>query len=381
MLIDRRTIAHFDWGLLGIALLIPCFGLIVLYSAGYDPDSGGVSVSWLSITVHSVAFMRQLTFLGVGFIALLVALSIPSSFFHRIAYPVYGLFVALLVGVLVFGTVSNGARRWLDLGPINLQPAEPMKLGLILALSRFLSKYPAPPGGYKFKQLMLPLMFVLVPMGLIMKQPDLGTALSVGAIGTAMILFMGVNIRTIGKICAGMAVFIPIAWHFLHDYQRRRVRVLFDPDADPLGSGYHIIQSKIAVGSGGFFGRGYLQGTQSQLEFLPEHTTDFVFSVLSEEWGFVGSVFILGLYCFFIYRMLRVVARSRDLHSSLMVFGIVSMIFFHAAINVGMVVGLFPVVGIPLPLFSYGGSSVLSTMGSIGIILGVSMRRFLLVSK
>ena len=177
------------------------------------------------------------------------------------------------------------------------------------------------------------------------------------------------------------AIAIPSGWHFLHDYQKRRVLVLLDPDSDPLGSGYHIIQSKIAVGSGGITGKGYLEGTQSQLEFLPEHTTDFVFSVLAEEFGFLGGVVVLMLYAHLVYRILRVASRTREISESLVVFGVVSVIFFHAAINVGMVVGIFPVVGIPLPLFSYGGSSVLSTLFEMGLVVGIGMRRFTYTGK
>ncbi len=381
LLIDRRAIAHFDWGLLVAIVLIPCVGLVVLYSAGFDPDSSGVRISWLSVTIHSVAFVRQAVFLSIGLGVMLMALLLPPVFFQRIAYPLYALCVVLLVAVLLFGNVSNGARRWIALGFFNLQPAEPMKLGLILALSHFLSRFPAPPGGYRLRQLIFPLLFVLVPMALIAKQPDLGSALALGAIGVAMILFVGVNVRTLLVLVAAAALALPSGWHFLHDYQKRRVLVLLDPESDPLGSGYHIIQSKIAVGSGEMFGKGFLHGTQSQLEFLPEHTTDFVFSVLSEEWGFLGSISVLTLYAFLLYRLLRVVARSREISHTIMVFGIVAMLFFHTLINVGMVVGVFPVVGIPLPLFSYGGSSVLSTLGALGLVLGVSMRRFMFMGR
>jgi rod shape determining protein RodA len=380
-LIDRRNIAHFDWGLLVSIILIPCVGLTVLYSAGFDPDSAGVYLSWLGITIHSAAFVRQLAYIGVGLLVMCAALSFPSSIFNRFAYPIYAVCIGLLVLVLLHGSVSNGARRWIDLGFINLQPAEPMKLGLILALSRFLARFPAPSGGYRLKHLFFPFMFIALPMALIAKQPDLGSALALAAIGGAMIVFVGVNWRTLLILVLTAALIIPSGWHFLHDYQKRRLLVLLDPESDPLGSGYHIIQSKIAVGSGGFGGRGFLEGTQSQLEFLPEHTTDFVFSVLSEEWGFVGGAIVLLLYCLLIYRMLRVVARTRDAGDTLLVFGVVSMLFFHTVINIGMVVGVFPVVGIPLPLFSYGGSSVLSTMCALGLVLGVSMRRFMFVAK
>ena len=312
---------------------------------------------------------------------LLAALMVPAGFLQRLAYPLYGVCLLLLVGVLFFGIVSNGARRWIDLGFVNLQPAEPMKLGLILALARLLPRFMPPPGGYRLWQLSLPLALVLAPMALIAKQPDLGSALVLGAIGVSMVLFVGINWRALLVLGLAAALVIPSAWHFLHDYQKRRVLVLLNPEADPLGSGYHIIQSKIAVGSGGFLGKGFLKGTQSQLEFLPEHTTDFVFSVLAEEWGFSGAVIVLALYALLLYRLVRVVTRSRELGDTLLVFGIAAMLFFHTVINVGMVVGVFPVVGIPLPLFSYGGSSVLSMMCALGLVLGVSMRRFMFVGR
>ena len=381
MLIDRRSIVHFDWVLLGAALLIPCFGLVVLYSAGYDPDSAGVSVGFLPWTIQSTAFVRQMLFLGVGTVVMVVALLVPHSFVFRISYLFYGICILLLLAVMVSGTVVNGSRRWLSFGSFNLQPAELMKLGLILTLARYLSRNPPARGGYRLKQCLIPAGLIALPMAIIIQQPDLGTALSVGAVGAAMLLFSGVNLKTIMWVVISVVIAVIPGWHLLHDYQKRRVLVLLDPEADPLGSGYHILQSKIAVGSGGFGGKGFLKGTQSQLEFLPEHTTDFIFSVLAEEWGFIGCVVVLALYAFLVYRMLRVVGRSRDMFAALLVFGIISVLFFHSIINIGMVVGIFPVVGIPLPLFSYGGSSVLSTMFGLGIVLGVSMRRFLFISK
>lgn len=381
MLIDRRLLSQFDWPLLALGLLIPCFGLVVLYSAGYDPDSAAGAISWLPAAIRSVAFEKQALFLLIGLLSLLVGLSCSPQFLARYAYVIYTLCVLALIAVLLVGTVSNGSRRWINLGFVNLQPAETMKLGLILALARFLSKSPPRAGGYRVLQLIGPFSFFVVPMALIMSQPDLGSALSLGAIGFAMILFMGIHTRSLVIMVVVVAAAIYPAWHALHPYQQRRVEVLFNPNIDPRGSGYHIIQSKIAVGSGQAFGKGYLKGTQTQLEFLPEHTTDFVFSVLAEEWGFLGCVTVLSLYFLFLFRMLRVVARSKDLFSALVVFGIGSWFFFHVSINIGMVVGILPVVGIPLPLFSYGGSAVLSSMFAIGLALGFGMRRLYYVGR
>jgi rod shape determining protein RodA len=377
MLIDRRTIAQFDWGLFLSVVAICGFGLINLFSASYDPNALYRLFSWLPFELHSQAFGRQLVFLGIGFMALLVVLCVPAQVFHRYAYVFYGVCVLLLIAVLGIGVVVNGSRRWLSFGGFNLQPAEPMKLGLILALGRYLAAHPPKPGGYTWRQLVIPAGMVALPMGLIIDQPDLGSALSVGIVGAAMILVMGVRLRLlVVGVLIGLAAAYP-AWHALHPYQQSRIVTLFNPDADPRGKGYHIIQSKIAVGSGELLGKGYVQGTQTQLEFLPEHTTDFVFSVVAEEWGFVGCLFVIALYGFLVFRLLRVVARSRDLYGGIITLGVTAVLFFHTVINIGMVIGLLPVVGIPLPLFSHGGSSVLSAMIGIGIALGVSMRRYI----
>ena len=376
MLIDRRFFANFDWALFALIFLIPCFGLVVLYSAGYDPDRTYFKISWLGDGIHSLAFLKQSVFLGAGLIVILIGMSIPTTFFYRYAYLFYSLCIVLLCAVLLVGTVSNGSRRWLNMGAFNLQPSEFVKLAVILASARYLSKNPPASDGYTLYELFPLLLLIGFPMLLIIRQPDLGTALSVGAVGAFLIFFIGVRIRAIATLVGVLAAGAIPAWSVLHDYQKRRILTLFDPEADPLGSGYHVIQSKIAVGSGNILGKGFLNGTQSQLEFLPEHTTDFVFSVLAEEWGFVGCVFVLGLYCLLFMKILSVVSKSKDIFSALVAFGIGSQIFFHTIVNVGMVVGILPVVGIPLPLFSYGGSSVLSVLFSLGIVIGISIRRW-----
>jgi rod shape determining protein RodA len=375
MLIDRRLLSQFDWALLALSVLIPCLGLVVLYSAGYDPDSGHYFLGWLPAEVKSMAFEKQSVFLGFGMLVLLFGMSLSPQLLSRYAYIFYTLCFLALCAVLVIGVVVNGSRRWINLGVLNWQPSETIKLGLILALGRYISRNPPGPGGYRLLQLFIPGAMVLVPMGLIIEQPDLGSALSLGGIGAAMILFAGVRLKTLALTVAVVLALLYPAWHSLHPYQQRRVEVLFNPNIDPRGSGYHIIQSKIAVGSGAAFGKGYMKGTQTQLEFLPEHTTDFVFSVLAEEWGFFGCSIVLLLYFTFLYRILRAVARSRDLFSALVIFGIGAWFFIHIIVNIGMVVGLLPVVGIPLPLFSYGGSAMLSAMLGIGLMLGFGMRR------
>ncbi|MGI6525471.1 MAG: rod shape-determining protein RodA [Bdellovibrionota bacterium] len=375
MVIDRRFFYHFDWALFICIMLICVCGLTVLYSAGFNEDVSE-TLGWLPIETYSKPFLKQIFFWLIGLLIMLAAVSIPPKFLYKIAYPSYIVVLLLLVAVLLVGTWSHGARRWFDLEFAHFQPSELMKLSLILTMSRYLSKNLPEEGGYGLKQLFLPTLFTLIPMALIMAQPDLGTALVIAAIGFGMLLFVGIKLRTLILVGGvGIISVFPI-WNFLlKEYQKRRVMTLIDPDADPLGSGYHIIQSKIAVGSGGLFGKGMLQGTQSQLEFLPEHTTDFIFSVLAEEWGFVGCLVVLTLFFFMLYRMLRIARHSKDLFSGLLVVGITILIAFHLFVNVGMVVGILPVVGIPLPLFSYGGSALLTNLFLLGLVFGVNIRK------
>lgn len=372
----RRLGGAFDWQLLMTSLLIPFFGLIILYSAGYDPDLKIDLLGTESFIIRSHVFVKQLFFFGVGIVAMLVAMFIPTRFWHRYSYLLYVAALVLLMSVLLYGTISNGSRRWLALGAFNLQPSELIKVCVILVLARYLSKAPPKKKFYGFVELILPGILFALPMALIIVQPDLGTALSVGAIGGAMLLFVGIRPKLLLIFAVLGIVGAVIAWNsFLLPYQKDRVKVLFDPESDPQGKGWQITQSKIAVGSGELFGKGYLQGSQAQLEFLPERTTDFIFCVLAEEWGFTGSIFILSLYAFLLYRMLIVTYRSKDLFSSLVVVGVGSLIFFHIVINVGMVVGYLPIVGLPLPLLSYGGSSLLTILFAIGIALGTTIRR------
>jgi len=374
--IDRRLLSNFDWGLVCFAIGIPLCGLVVLFSAGYDVDGVVDLFGLFHVDFPSAACLKQAVYLVVGLALLLVGMGIPTQTLYRYSFALYVVALALLIAVAGFGVVVNGSRRWLSVGGLNIQPAEFMKLGLIVTMARVLSKrLPRDGEGYRLGELVLPAIIVGLPMALIAKQPDLGTALSLGIVGVAQILFVGVRGRTLLTIVAAMLIFAYPAWEMLHDYQQRRILVLLDPESDPKGSGYHITQSKIAVGSGELFGKGYRQGTQTQLEFLPEHTTDFVFSVLAEEWGFAGSCILLGLFFGLFVSMLRIASRTRDLFACLVAFGITAQIFAQVVINIGMVIGLMPVVGIPLPLVSYGGSSMISILFSLGIVQGVSIRR------
>lgn len=374
MINTTSSLRHADWLFILLLAIIPVCGLIVLYSAGFDPDGGTLNMRMFQLSVSSVAFARQLLFLTVGVVVMVGAALIPTEVLRRFAFVVYGVGVILLIGVALFGVVSNGSRRWLPLGVVTIQPAEFVKLGVILAMARVLSLYPPAAGGYSLRQLIRPLLIFLPPMALVARQPDLGTALVIGWAGASLVLFVGVRRRVLlGGLLVGALLVVP-AWRGLHDYQRQRIVSLVNPDLDPRGVGYHINQSKIAVGSGELFGKGFMKGTQSHLQFLPEHTTDFIFSVLAEEWGFVGASLVLFLYFIVFQRMMVLASRCRDLFSSLVVVGVTSVLFFHTVVNTGMVMGVLPVVGIPLPLFSYGGSSVIATMFSLGLVVGLSAR-------
>lgn len=376
MLIDRRFFTNFDWKLVLCVLAIPIFGLVVLYSAGYDPVDTVklIEGKLFNLEIKSIPAMKQFLYLIAGlFIMILVSL-IPTDFLKKYAYLIYFLTILLLIVVMVYGSISKGSRRWIDFGILKLQPSEIAKISTMLAVAKYLSQV-ATRELLSLKHLFVLSLLVLCPFLLIVAQPDLGTSLAVVFPAVAMILFIGVKFKIlITTFLLGIASIFPL-WSFLAPYQKRRVMALLNPDFDPLGAGYHIIQSKIAVGSGGLWGKGFLKGTQTQLSFLPEHTTDFIFSVLAEEWGFVGCLVLLFLYFILLYKLLYIASKSSSLFATLICVGVTSYIFFHVLVNIGMVIGLLPVVGIPLPLFSYGGSSMLSTMAALGIVLGISIRK------
>ena len=363
--IDRRLASHFDWTLFGIVLSLTLLGILTIYSATYsitEGQAGGLAA-------------KQFYWLVIGLAAMLAALSIDYHHLDRLAYPFYGLVLFLLLLVLFIGSVGGGSQRWLNLGFFILQPSEPAKLAVVLALAKYL-QYDEPPDGYRLRDLWLPFLLVAPLILLTLVQPDLGTAIILSLIFMSIMLMGGLRLRSFLYLAAAGVVFMPIAWHFLKSYQQKRILIFLNPDLDPLGAGYHVIQSKIAVGSGRFFGKGYLKGTQNQLDFLPAQHTDFVFSVFAEEWGLAGCVLLLALYFAFIVVSLRVVARAKDRFGALLVFGILAMFFWQVLINASMVTGLLPVVGIPLPLLSYGGSSMVSMMVGAGFLINVSMRRF-----
>lgn len=375
MLIDRRFLAHFDFKLLGMSMLIPICGLVVLYSAGFDADYPGIK--FFNFTFYSAPFFKQAVYLTFALIALVLSLLLSPSFYFRGAYVFWSLTVILLCYVLFDGISVNGSRRWLEILQIRIQPSELAKLSVVLVLARRLARREDISKPIGFRELLSHSLFIFVPMFLTIQQPDLGTAVAIGAIGFGMLLFCGIkrNVLVWLTIVSILAV-VPIWNLYLHPYQKNRILALFSPEMDPLGSGYHLIQSKIAVGSGMLLGKGFMKGTQTQLEFLPEHTTDFVFSVLAEEWGFVGCLLIIALYWVLLWQMIKTCAKMREHFQLYAIIGIITMLFFHTAVNIAMVIGLLPVVGITLPLFSYGGSSLITFMLAIGLTLNFSMRRF-----
>jgi rod shape determining protein RodA len=288
----------------------------------------------------------------------------------------YGVVLLLLVAVLVVGRTSMGATRWISFGGVGLQPSEVMKIVIIIVLARYFSEKPTVL-GFTLKELTVPGALLLVQVLLVVKQPDLGTAMMLLAIGGSMALFAGIRRSAIiGLSFCGVLAAMG-GWFLLHDYQQQRIYTFFSPESDPLGAGYHIIQSKIAVGSGGLFGRGFGKGTQAQLSFLPERHTDFAFSVLAEEWGFAGCLLLLVLYLLIVLWGLYIARQASDRFGMFLAYGVSAMLFWHIVVNLGMVIGLLPVVGVPLPLFSYGGTSMITTMTGVGLLLNVSMRRFM----
>jgi len=363
---DRRLLLNFDLTLLITFLIVAAMGLANLYSATYSPGAGASSY-----------FIKQLYFYVLGFALILIVISVDYRVLITLNYPIYILTVALLCLALFLGDSVANTQRWINLGFFRLQPSEPAKLALIINLASYYFRKDTGK-GFTLKELIAPILLTGLPFILILKQPDLGTALMLGAIFVSMTLFVKLKIRTIVVLASSIISLIPISWFYiLKPYQKKRIFTLFNPELDPHGSGYHIIQSKIAVGSGLMFGKGYLKGTQVHLKFLPERHTDFAFSVWAEEWGFIGSIFFLACYCFLILLALKIAGSARDKFGVLLCFGIASLLFWQAFINLGMLLGILPVVGMPLPFFSYGGSSLLTTLLGLGIIFNVGMRRYM----
>lgn len=349
---------HIDLPLLLGILLVMVFGLIVMYSA-----------SGQNIDMMDRQAMRML--LSLGIMIFLAQLS-PRTY-ESLAPLLFFCGVVLLVGVLVFGEASKGAQRWLDVGIVRFQPSELLKLAVPLMLARYIGKQPLPP---TLRTLTVSMVMLVVPTILIAKQPDLGTAILIAASGIFVIFLAGINWQIIFAAVISLGAFVPILWFFLmREYQKTRVRTLFNPESDPLGAGYHIIQSKIAIGSGGIIGKGWLHGTQSQLEFLPERHTDFIFAVIAEEWGLVGIVALLAVYLFIIGRGLYLATNAQTAFGKMMAGSIVLSFFVYVFVNIGMVSGILPVVGVPLPLISYGGTSMVTLLAGFGILMSIHTHR------
>jgi rod shape determining protein RodA len=355
-----RKLRDVNWGLVLLIGLIASVGFATLYSAG-----GGSIDPWAD---------RQMARFGVG-VAIMIAIAVTDMrLWMRLSYLFYAIAVVLLVAVDVVGRIGMGAQRWLDLGLFSVQPSEIMKISIVLALARYFHGLSYDEVG-RIRWLVVPLLMVLLPVGLVMKQPDLGTAMLLLATGGGVFFFTGVRIWKFLLALAGGIGIMPVAWNFLHDYQRKRVLIFLDPEQDPLGAGYHILQSKIALGSGGFAGKGFLQGTQSHLSFLPEKQTDFIFTMLAEEHGLIGGLVLLTLYMLLLAYGYAIALRARSQYGRLVAGGVTIMMFFYVFINVAMVSGLVPVVGVPLPLVSYGGTAMLTLLVGMGLLIGVYVHR------
>ncbi len=353
---------HIDEPLLLGLLAIICFGLVVLYSASGQ--------NLLVVRAQVVRF-------ALAIATMVVVANVNPRYLRMVALPGWIFGVLLLMVVAVVGHVGKGAQRWLDLGIFRFQPSELMKLAVPLACAWWMHERPLPP---TFKTLLLPFVFIVVPVALIVEQPDLGTALLILASGALVILMAGLRVWVIVAAVVLIAVGGYVGWEFLHDYQRQRILTFLNPQSDPLGAGYHIIQSQIAIGSGGVFGKGWMNGSQAQLEFLPERSTDFIFAVIGEEFGLLGLLFLIALYLFVIGRTLFMALEAQDTFARL-VAGSLSITFFvYVFVNTGMVSGLLPVVGVPLPLVSYGGSSMVTLMAGFGILMSLHSHRKLVGS-
>ena len=349
----RRFMLHLDPVLLSALCIMLLVGLIVLYSA-----SGG---SWTRVLAQAVNMVVALT-------ALWLVANMPLHYLMRLAVPVYIIGVLLLIAVALFGEINNGARRWLDMGIATIQPSELMKIAAPLMMAWYFEKHEA---TLTLKNYFIAALLLALPVLFILRQPDLGTALLITASGFYVLFLAGLSWRIMLTLFVGTLASMPVLWSSMHDYQRQRVLTLFDPSQDMLGTGYHTIQATIAVGSGGIFGKGYLNGTQSHLDFLPERTTDFVFAVYSEEFGLFGNLILLGLYLFIIARGFVITANASTYFTRLMAGSITLTFFTYAFVNMGMVSGILPVVGVPLPLISYGGTSMVTLLVGFGMLMSI----------
>ncbi|EKT59470.1 peptidoglycan glycosyltransferase MrdB [Providencia sneebia] len=352
--LSLSTRLHIDVPMLLIVLALLAYSAMIMWSAS------GQDIEMME---------RKMGQIAAGLVVMIVMAQIPPRVYENLAPQLYIFCVILLIFVDAFGQISKGAQRWLDLGIIRFQPSEIAKIAVPLMVARFMNRDLCPPS---LKNTMIALVLIFLPTLLVAAQPDLGTSILVATSGLFVLFLAGMSWRLITIAAVALAAFIPLLWFFLmHDYQRARVMMLLDPESDPLGAGYHIIQSKIAIGSGGLMGKGWLHGTQSQLEFLPERHTDFIFAVLSEELGLIGVLVLLALYLLLIIRGLYIAANAQNTFGRVMVGGLILILFVYVFVNIGMVSGILPVVGVPLPLVSYGGSALIVLMAGFGIIMSI----------
>jgi len=363
----EETPRRITFSLFVAVFLILVIGIINLYSASRADASTTPPI-----------YVKQLIWLGISLVAMGVTVIFDYRFFDRWAYLIYLLNISLLVLVLFLGDRTSGAVRWFTFGPISLQPSELMKISLILAMAHYVSNN-VPSDGMRIRDVFVLSAFALVPVLLIVKEPDLGSAGLVVLIFATVLFSLVMRPGTTVALAISGILLVPsgiyFGWNFLKPYQRQRIVTFINPELDPLGAGYHSIQSKIAVGSGKIIGKGYLEGTQSQLRFLPEQHTDFIFSVLAEEWGLLGALVVLALLFVVIYRAISIARDSRNVFGSVVAIGISAVFFWQCFVNIGMAVGIFPVVGIPLPFLSYGGSSLLAMLVGVGLLFNLNIRR------
>jgi rod shape determining protein RodA len=367
-MIDSRKPDHFEWRFLAVIIAILSLGVLSIYSATHTQPTAGLPL-----------YAKQIAWIAIGAAAFLVMLVIDYHTIARLAYPLYALVLVLLAVVLVMGKTSRGAQRWIPIGPFAFQPSEFAKLVLILVLASYYAR--GSREGW-LQRVVLPGLIMMPGLLLIIKQPDLGSGLSFLAVYAAMLLVVGIRSKALGILILFSLMLFPFAWEMvwgsLHDYQRERIMTFVNPDYDTGGKGYHSLQSRIAIGAGELTGKGLYGGTQSQLKFLPEGHTDFVFSVFAEEWGFLGVVVLLALFMGLIVLSLEIALKAKDALGALLSAGVTSMIGFCVVVNIGMTSGIVPIVGIPLPLMSYGGSATVMTLAALGLLLNVKRRRLTL---
>lgn len=348
------------WALVLLVGLLAAAGFAMLYSAAH-----GSMDPWAS---------RQMMRFAMGAGMMFVVALVDIRLWLRLAYPIYFLAFASLVAVEIVGFIGMGAQRWIDLGILQLQPSEVMKVAMVLALARYFHG-PTLEEVWRPTRLIAPVLIILAPAALVLKQPDLGTALMLLMVGGAMLFIAGVRLWKFAVVIVAGLSAVPVVWQSLHDYQRDRILTFLDPERDPLGAGYHILQSKIALGSGGIWGKGFLGGTQSHLNFLPERQTDFIFTMLAEEFGLAGGLGLLGLYLLVLVHCIAIGLTSRNHFGRLLALGLSTNLFLYVFINIAMVMGLIPVVGVPLPLISYGGTAMLAVLFGLGLVMSVYVHR------